>query len=139
MGTAACPFQSPEEIFDPNVVKVVVDDQSRALYFSRSPIPYLRGSNWSDADLASRVPASQLPLFRKHLGIYAYRPDILKRFTAMPPHPLAQAEMLEPLRALAAGIAIGVADTPHGSLGVDTPEDIAKAERILLARCGRHA
>jgi 3-deoxy-manno-octulosonate cytidylyltransferase (CMP-KDO synthetase) len=134
MGTAACPFQSPEEIFDPNVVKVVVDDQNRALYFSRSPMPYLRASNWSDADLASRVPANQLPLFRKHLGIYAYRPDILKRFTAMPPHPLEQAEMLEQLRALAAGIAIGVAETPHGSLGVDTPGDIAKAEGILLAR-----
>jgi 3-deoxy-manno-octulosonate cytidylyltransferase (CMP-KDO synthetase) len=134
MGTAACPFHSVDELFSPNNVKVVLDSQNRALYFSRSPIPYLRGNNCFDIDFRSRVSIDQLSLFRKHLGIYAYTPHILKRFTALPPHPLEQAEMLEQLRALAASIDIGVADTPHGSIGVDSPEDAVKAEEILLAR-----
>jgi len=131
MGTAACPFNSPDEIFNPNNVKVVVDSQNRALYFSRSPIPYLRSSICFDMDFRSWMQKNQLSLFRRHLGIYAYRPHILKQFISLPPHPLEQAEMLEQLRALAAGIAIGVAETPHCSIGVDTPADVAQVEEIL--------
>ena len=131
MGTAACPFHSPDEIFNPNNVKVVVDGQNRALYFSRSPIPYLRSSACFDTDFRSWMETGQLSMYRWHLGIYAYRPHILKRFTALPPHPLEQAEKLEQLRALAAGIAIGVAETPHCSIGVDTPEDVACVEAFL--------
>jgi 3-deoxy-manno-octulosonate cytidylyltransferase (CMP-KDO synthetase) len=134
MGTAACPFRDLNEIFSPNVVKVVVDEHNKALYFSRSPIPFVRGPNCTDLDFRSQISNNRLSLFRKHLGIYAYRPHVLKQFTSLPPHPLEQAEMLEQLRALAAGIAIGVAETPHGSLGVDTPDDIAMAEQVLMAR-----
>jgi 3-deoxy-manno-octulosonate cytidylyltransferase (CMP-KDO synthetase) len=77
---------------------------------------------------------AQLSSFKRHLGLYAYRPDSLRLFTSLPPHPLEQLEMLEQLRALAAGLAIGVADTPHLSLGVDTPADIAPAEALLRER-----
>jgi len=83
-------------------------------------------------DFRPWMTKDQLRLFRRHLGIYAYRPNILRRLTALPPHPLEQAEMLEQLRALAAGIAIGVADTPHCSIGVDTPGDVALAEEMLM-------
>ncbi|MDR1840622.1 MAG: 3-deoxy-manno-octulosonate cytidylyltransferase [Holophagales bacterium] len=131
MGTAACPFNRLDEIFNPNNVKVVVDNQNRALYFSRSPIPYLRNSTRFDMDFRPWAQNSQLSLFRRHLGIYAYRLQVLKQFISLPPHSLEQAEMLEQLRALAAGIAIGVAQTPHCSLGVDTPEDVALVEEML--------
>jgi len=134
MGTAACPFNSVDEVFNPNNVKVVVDNQNRALYFSRSPIPYLRNSTCFDTDFRPWMSADQLSLFRRHLGIYAYRPHTLKQFTLLPPHPLEQTEMLEQLRALAAGIAIGVAETPHCSVGVDTPSDVAGVEDMLNAR-----
>ncbi|MDR0498348.1 MAG: 3-deoxy-manno-octulosonate cytidylyltransferase [Holophagales bacterium] len=134
MGTAACPFYTPDEIFNPNNVKVVLDNQNRALYFSRSAIPYLRSSTCFEMDFRSWMSTNQLSLFRRHLGIYAYRPHILKQFTLLSPHPLEQVEMLEQLRALAAGIAIGVAETPHCSLGVDTPADVAGAEEMLNAR-----
>jgi 3-deoxy-manno-octulosonate cytidylyltransferase (CMP-KDO synthetase) len=131
MGTAACPFASFDEVFSPNAVKVVVDDQSKALYFIRSAIPYLRSSTNFDMDFRAWAPPDQLTLFRRHLGIYAYRPRVLKQLTSLPPHPLEKLEMLEQLRALAAGIAIGVAETPHCSLGVDTPADVAGAEEML--------
>jgi 3-deoxy-manno-octulosonate cytidylyltransferase (CMP-KDO synthetase) len=134
MGTAACPFVCADEVFSPNNVKVVLDNRGRALYFSRSPIPFLRSPTCFDMDFRPWMTSGQLRLFKKHLGIYAYRPDALMRLTALPPHPLEQAEMLEQLRALAADIAIGVAETPHGSIGVDTPADVAKAEEMLRAR-----
>jgi 3-deoxy-manno-octulosonate cytidylyltransferase (CMP-KDO synthetase) len=76
----------------------------------------------------------QLAHFRRHLGIYAYRPEALRTFTNLPPHPLERLEMLEQLRALGAGIPIGVADTPHLSLGVDVPADVASAEALLRER-----
>jgi 3-deoxy-manno-octulosonate cytidylyltransferase (CMP-KDO synthetase) len=131
MGTAACPFERADELFSPNAVKVIVDSLGRALYFSRSPIPYLRSSTCFDLDFRPWMESDQLSLFRRHLGIYAYRPHILRQFTTLPPHPLEQAEMLEQLRALAAGITIGVAETPHCSVGVDTPADVAGAEELL--------
>ncbi|HWQ09768.1 MAG TPA: 3-deoxy-manno-octulosonate cytidylyltransferase [Holophaga sp.] len=133
MGTAACAFSDPSDLFSPNVVKVVVDDRKRALYFSRSPIPYLRNSKRFDCDFRPWLQPEQLRLYRRHLGLYAYRPDVLRAFTQLPPHPLEQIEMLEQLRALAAGIAIGVADTPHISPGVDTPADIPVVEALLKA------
>ncbi len=134
MATAACPFATPEELFNPNAVKVVVDDRSRALYFSRSPIPYLRNSTIFEPDFRPWMQPAQLRLFKRHLGLYAYRPEALRTFTKLPPHPLEQAEMLEQLRALAAGLAIGVAETDHLSLGVDTPADVPAAERLLKER-----
>jgi 3-deoxy-manno-octulosonate cytidylyltransferase (CMP-KDO synthetase) len=134
MGTAACPFGSTEELFNPNVVKVVTDDAGRALYFSRSPIPYVRHSQVFQADFRPWLKPEQLALFQRHLGIYAYRPEALLRFTQLPPHPLEQLEMLEQLRALGAGMAIGVARTPHLSLGVDVPADIPAVEAVLTQR-----
>ena len=137
MATAACPFQSADELFNPNLVKVVTDDRGRALYFSRSPIPYLRSSTVFQADFRPWLSPEQLALYKRHLGIYAYRPDALRAFTRLAPHPLEQVEMLEQLRALGAGIPMGVAFTPYVSLGVDVPEDIAAVEAVLAQRSAR--
>ncbi len=134
MGTAACPFANADELFNPNAVKVVVDDRLRALYFSRSPIPYIRNGKVFDSDFRPWMAPEQLALFQRHLGLYAYRPDTLRAFTALSPHPLELTEMLEQLRALAAGIPIGVAKTPHLSLGVDVPADVDAAEALLRSR-----
>jgi len=134
MATAACPFAHADELFNPNAVKVVTDDRGRALYFSRSPIPYLRNSTVFEPDFRPWMQSEHLQCFKRHLGIYAYRPETLRAFTRLPPHPLEQLEMLEQLRALAAGLAIGVAETPYLSLGVDTPSDVSAAEQMLKER-----
>jgi len=115
IGTLAARIESEEELADPNVVKVVVDDAWRALYFSRSPIPHVRGSTAPVAD----SPAPHMI----HVGVYAYRRDFLLRFAGLPPHPLEQAERLEQLRALANGYRIKVGLIPHRPMKVDTPED----------------
>jgi 3-deoxy-manno-octulosonate cytidylyltransferase (CMP-KDO synthetase) len=116
------PIQSVEDLLNKNVVKVIVDDFNRALYFSRYPIPY------------SRVePAQAKPpyLCSKHVGIYVYRKETLLKVSALPVTDLEKAESLEQLRALKAGIAIGVFETNFDSIGVDTPEDLEKVRRIL--------
>ena len=106
-------------LVSPDVVKVVLDDAGRALYFSRAPIPFLR----DPADAAQRDP-----LVRRHLGVYAYRVDALRRWVALPPHPLELTERLEQLRPLAAGLAIGVADAPPPRFGgIDTEADLVRA------------
>jgi 3-deoxy-manno-octulosonate cytidylyltransferase (CMP-KDO synthetase) len=99
---------------DPNVVKVAVARDGRALYFSRSAIPYFRSGE---------------PAYRKHLGIYAYRARALEEISALPPSPLEQAESLEQLRWLEAGYTIWVGEAAGDSIGVDTPADLASAER----------
>ena len=116
--TAAVPLKSREEYENPDIVKVVLNCQARALYFSRSPIPY--GFD------AGR------PGFR-HLGIYAYRKESLLRFVGLPQGNLEKMENLEQLRALENGMSIGVAviDDFHGS-GIDRPEDLLKAEEMLV-------
>jgi 3-deoxy-manno-octulosonate cytidylyltransferase (CMP-KDO synthetase) len=131
MGTVACPFSSADEVFSPNIVKVVVDDCHRALYFSRSPIPYVRNSSNFSLDFRSWMKPEDLRHYRRHLGLYAYRPEALRAFMSLPPHPLEKLEMLEQLRAIGSGMAMGVADTPYLSLGVDTPEDVAIVEAVL--------
>jgi 3-deoxy-manno-octulosonate cytidylyltransferase (CMP-KDO synthetase) len=110
---------SPQEISDPNAVKVVTAMDGRALYFSRATIPFNRG-----------IPVAP----RKHLGIYAYRKAALRRFAALPPSPLELAERLEQLRLLDNGISIYVEQTTLDTIGVDTEEDLLAAERILQAR-----
>jgi 3-deoxy-manno-octulosonate cytidylyltransferase (CMP-KDO synthetase) len=107
---------SPQEIDDPNAVKVVTASDGRALYFSRATIPYNRG--------IAMAP-------RKHLGIYAYRKAALRRFAALPPSPLESAERLEQLRLLENGISIYVEQTSLDTIGVDTEEDLLAAERVL--------
>ncbi|MFZ5807407.1 MAG: 3-deoxy-manno-octulosonate cytidylyltransferase [Verrucomicrobiota bacterium] len=103
---------------NPNVVKVVFDAKKRALYFSRSPIPFRR-----DADIAVE--------YWHHLGIYAYTPEILKKIVKLPPSSLEKIEKLEQLRFLENGIAIRVIPTTLKSVGVDTPEDIQRVESFL--------
>jgi 3-deoxy-manno-octulosonate cytidylyltransferase (CMP-KDO synthetase) len=113
-----CP---PEEIANPNAVKVVTAVDGRALYFSRATIPYDRDNTGFGG-------------YRKHLGIYAYRKAALERFAALPPSPLEKLERLEQLRLLENGIAIYVADAPHDTIGVDTEEDLWRAEALLEKR-----
>jgi 3-deoxy-manno-octulosonate cytidylyltransferase (CMP-KDO synthetase) len=109
---------APEEFTNPNAVKVVTALDGRALYFSRATIPF-------DRDAAGFTG------YRKHLGIYAYRKSALERFAALPPSPLETLERLEQLRLLENGIAIFVADAPRDTIGVDTEEDLARAEAVL--------
>ena len=126
MSTAATPIKNPAEFDNPNVVKVVVNAAGRALYFSRRTIPYLR-------EAASGSVSEQLAAFPflKHLGIYGYRRETLLRLVKCPVSPLENAEKLEQLRALENGIQIAVVKVEHDSVGVDTPEDVAKVEKIL--------
>jgi 3-deoxy-manno-octulosonate cytidylyltransferase (CMP-KDO synthetase) len=105
---------------DPNVVKLVTALDGRALYFSRSPIPFFRNA------------VAGLPVLR-HKGIYAYTRDFLERFVKWPPSPLETAESLEQLRALENGASIRVIITSDDSPGVDTPEQARQIERILAA------
>jgi 3-deoxy-manno-octulosonate cytidylyltransferase (CMP-KDO synthetase) len=116
MSTLATPLRERAKLNDPSCVKVVFDEQGRALYFSRAPIPFAR--NWDDALLTSQ-PAS----FHQHIGLYAYRRDFLLRIAELPRAPIEKIENLEQLRVLAAGydIAVGVIDEP--TIGIDTPED----------------
>ena len=121
MITAATPLSDEIHRNDPNVVKVVLDQQKNALYFSRSLIPYHRDVN----DSKSAVQ----PLL--HLGIYGFRKDILKKYVRYRPSPLERCEKLEQLRALEYGIKIRVLSTSHRALGVDTPEDAKRIEEII--------
>jgi 3-deoxy-manno-octulosonate cytidylyltransferase (CMP-KDO synthetase) len=112
-----------EEINNPNAVKVVTDQSGRALYFSRSTIPY-------DRDRAGNVQ------YFKHLGLYAYRKAALERFCSLPESRLEAAERLEQLRLLENGIDVYVEETPFGSVEVDTEEDLRKVEELLRSQVG---
>ena len=115
-----CP---PHEFNDPNAVKVVTAIDGRALYFSRATIPFDRDN-------------SGFTGYRKHLGIYAYRKSALERFAALPPSWIESVERLEQLRLLDNGIDIYVAPAPRDTVGVDTEEDLARAEAILKGTLG---
>lgn len=119
VGTLRTPARK-EDIDNPNAVKVVTDLNNRALYFSRSTIPYDRDSS--------------VPRYFKHLGIYAYRKAALKRFVTLPESSLERAERLEQLRFLENGIPIYAAETPYDSIGVDTEEDLARVLKIIENR-----
>ena len=119
--TAADVIEDAAELANPNVVKVVRDRLGNALYFSRSPLPYIR-------DAKNRLP--QL----RHQGIYGYTRKFLLQFVQWKPSPLEQAESLEQLRALENGADIRVLVTKQRSIGVDTPEDAVAAERLLGSR-----
>jgi 3-deoxy-manno-octulosonate cytidylyltransferase (CMP-KDO synthetase) len=118
LGTAAS--HASKEILDTaSLVKVVVADDGRAMYFSRAPIPYLR-------DQADRAKLAQRTL--QHIGVYAYSREALREWVSLPPHPLEEIERLEQLRPLAAGLPIGVAITNEApASGIDTEEDLAHA------------
>jgi 3-deoxy-manno-octulosonate cytidylyltransferase (CMP-KDO synthetase) len=117
IGTAAVPV-ALDALQRPDVVKVVCTDQGRALYFSRAPIPWLRDS--TDTALLT-------PLVRQHVGVYAYTREALEQWVAWAPHPLELVERLEQLRPLAHGIAIGVASVPAAEGGIDTEDDLQRA------------
>jgi len=119
MATLATPFVEAAQFLDANAVKVVVSGKGRALYFSRAPIPF-------DRDGASRTT----PL--RHLGVYAYEAKWLLEMAALPPSPLEETECLEQLRALEAGVAIGVAIVENVvPIAIDTPDDLERARAFL--------
>ncbi len=130
MATLATPITDAATLFDPNAVKLVrtatTSDWGDALYFSRAPIPWHRDAFANDRDTLPAGP------WLRHIGIYAYRAGFLRQFTRMPAGVLEQVESLEQLRALEAGFRIAVALTPEAfPPGVDTPEDLARAELHL--------
>jgi 3-deoxy-manno-octulosonate cytidylyltransferase (CMP-KDO synthetase) len=116
------------EIMSPNVVKVVTDKEGFALYFSRSPIPYDRDA-WNGLSSIAQSGAGREVL--KHIGIYGYRKDALMKFTGLQKSGLENIERLEQLRALDAGMRIKVRETAYDTLGIDTVEDLRKAEEWL--------
>ena len=118
MATLAHPGTDNDHFYDPAVVKVVLDAEGRALYFSRAPIPSLS-------------EASSAPQYYKHLGLYGYRNGFLQEFTTLPPGVLERQEKLEQLRALEHGFSISVVITPHDSISVDTPEDLALVRNMV--------
>ncbi|SFW63500.1 3-deoxy-manno-octulosonate cytidylyltransferase [Luteibacter sp. UNCMF366Tsu5.1] len=130
MATLATPIEHAEELFDPNIVKVVRGGNGRALYFTRAPAPWARDAFARDRQvLPPGVP------FLRHIGIYAYRAGFLNRLAALPRTALEQAESLEQLRALEHGYPISVRQTPEPfPPGIDTPEDLERAERWLAGQ-----
>lgn len=133
MATAVTPIRTAADFAAKTVVKVVLDRDDGALYFSRAPIP-------CDRDAVPTFQTPKLPnsqtssLYVRHLGIYAYRGAFLKRYIAEPPCELEKTEKLEQLRALWMGAKIAVVRTEDEGVGVDTPDDAARVEQLLLAR-----
>ncbi len=117
---------TPEDIANPNAVKVVTATDGRALYFSRATIPFDRDGHGN-------------AIYWKHLGLYAYRRAALERFAALAPSTLELSERLEQLRLLENGISIYVAETAHDTIGVDTEDDLRRVETILMERIRTNA
>lgn len=122
IGTPAAPIQTLAAWRDPSAVKVARAPDGRALYFSRAPIPHKRDGEPTDAELNAG-------LFLRHIGVYAYARAALLRYVELPETELERVEKLEQLRALAAGMRIGVAVATASAVGIDTPEDLAHAQR----------
>lgn len=133
IATAFEPINSIEELEDPNIVKVVTNESGRALYFSRSPIPFPREEvlKYGGLEKALIAEPALLKKFKKHTGIYAYRREMLLSFTKLQPTELEQTEMLEQLRALEHGAYIQVVRAVSPSIGVDTERDLEVVRRIL--------
>ena len=121
VATLMVPITKPADIMDPNIVKVVLDFDDNALYFSRAPIPWVR-------DRSGPVHALHL----KHLGLYAFRRAALLDFATLPLGDLERVEQLEQLRWMENGYKIRVAETHHDSVSVDVPEDVARVEKLLI-------
>jgi 3-deoxy-manno-octulosonate cytidylyltransferase (CMP-KDO synthetase) len=119
MATLGTPIRSRAELESPSCVKIALGGDGRALYFSRSPVPFVRDANADDL-LAGDTP------WLLHLGVYAYRRDFLLRLTELPPSRLEMLEKLEQLRALEAGASIKVAVVEHRAVGIDTPDDYTR-------------
>ncbi len=123
MATMMRKITDPHEITDPHVVKVVVDKNNFALYFSRSPIP----AHAANSDVKS-------PVYYKHIGLYGYTKDFLFVYKNLPVSSLEKTEKLEQLRVLEEGYRIKVIETDYNSVGVDTPEDLEKVKELLLKK-----
>ncbi len=122
IATLCQPIQMQAELTDPNVVKVVKAENGNALYFSRSPLPYLQKEKGASL--------KQYNYFR-HLGVYAFKADVLEKITRLKPSPLEQAESLEQLRWLENGYSISLLETQNHGPAVDTPEDLLKTDDYL--------
>ena len=125
MASLMTPFKPSDDRNSPNVVKVVTDRDGFALYFSRAPIPYERA-------------AQPNATFWKHIGLYGYQRHFLLQFPSLEPTTLERLEQLEQLRALAHGYRIKLLETAHDSIGVDTPDDLARVETILASAHSRN-
>lgn len=125
-----------EDVLSSDVVKVVVDERGRALYFSRSPIPYPREAARAHGSLSGALAhdPTLLAIFRKHTGLYAYRRRFLLEYSRWAPTILERTESLEQLRMLERGALIHVVETAAASIGVDTPEDLARVRKIIEAQ-----
>jgi 3-deoxy-manno-octulosonate cytidylyltransferase (CMP-KDO synthetase) len=141
MSTLACPIEDVPTLFDPNVVKVVIDRGGYALYFTRAPVPWHReGFRSAPGGLPSSLPADlpQATPFLRHIGLYGYRAGFLARYLCWSPSPIEEAESLEQLRVLWHGgrIHVSLAASRPGP-GVDTPHDLQRVEAWLAARASR--
>jgi 3-deoxy-manno-octulosonate cytidylyltransferase (CMP-KDO synthetase) len=123
IATLVKPFSDDEDIFNPNLPKVVLNAHSEAIYFSRSPIPFLRNLPKEEWQKNHK--------YLKHIGLYAYRSDILKQITSLPVGNLEKLESLEQLRWLENGYNIKVAETQFESYAIDTPEDLERLLKVL--------
>jgi 3-deoxy-manno-octulosonate cytidylyltransferase (CMP-KDO synthetase) len=124
IGTLKHKIEHPDDLFNPNVVKVITDRFDRAIYFSRSPIPYIKGKDM-------RHEGFHNFRFYRHIGLYSYRREFLLKFIGLPHTPLEIVEGLEQLRVLEHGYVIKVVETPYESIGVDTPEDLGKVLALM--------
>ena len=120
VATVATPIKVPGDIMDPNVVKVVLDFDDNALYFSRAPIPWVR-------DTKGTVQVRHL----KHLGLYVFQREALLEYPTLPQGELERIEQLEQLRWMENGTKIRVAEVEHDAVSVDVPEDVARVEKLL--------
>jgi 3-deoxy-manno-octulosonate cytidylyltransferase (CMP-KDO synthetase) len=129
VSTACHALREAREIFDPNVVKVVLDARDLALYFSRAPIPWARDAYAA----AERVPPPDMPCYR-HIGIYGYRAEFLRKYSTLAPAPIERFESLEQLRVLWHGYRIAVAVMAGESApGIDTQQDLERVRRVFEA------
>ena len=135
MATTWEPIESAADVLNPDVVKVVIDRWDRALYFSRTPIPYPNEAVRRHGSIAQALENEPelLTMFRKHTGLYVYRREFLLQFAGWSPSSLEQAERLEQLRALEHGARIKVIQARSSSIGVDTLEDLERVRAIMEA------
>jgi len=122
MATLCCPITDESEYRNPNTVKVVLDNSGFALYFSRSPIPYVNNSKF-------KIQNSKFVY--KHIGIYGFTRSFLEQFVTLPKSPLEETESLEQLRVLENGHRIKVLATDYNGFGIDTPDDLERARKLL--------
>jgi 3-deoxy-manno-octulosonate cytidylyltransferase (CMP-KDO synthetase) len=131
MSTTSEPIDSIEDVLNPGVVKVITDSRGFALYFSRSPMPYIRPAPGLTLEQSLRRDPRLLSNYRRHSGLYVYRSDFLQQFTRMEPSRLERLEALEQLRALENGFGIRVVRVEHRSVGVDTEQDYERVKRLI--------